>query len=61
MADNNPQRDGEESKGGFGLILGIFLAAVAAIFILTGGQLGGVKEVNSDADMPPIAKGTSTK
>jgi hypothetical protein len=25
------------------------------VFILTGGQLGGVKEVRSDADLPPIA------
>jgi hypothetical protein len=57
MADNNPN----ESKGPIGLVLGVLLAAVAAVFILTGGQLGGVKEVHSDADMPPIAKGTTTK
>jgi hypothetical protein len=25
------------------------------VFIVSGGQLGGVKEVRSDADLPPIA------
>jgi hypothetical protein len=57
MADNNPN----QGKGALGLVLGGFLAAIAAIFILTGGQLGGVKDVKSDADMPPIAKGAQTK
>jgi hypothetical protein len=55
MADNNP------SNGTIGLIMGGIFAAAAAFFILTGGQLGGVKDVNSDADLPPIATGTSGK
>ena len=50
MADNNP-------KGNIGLLLGGILAVAAMIFILTGGQLGGVKDVKSDADLPPIATG----
>jgi hypothetical protein len=53
MADN------KNGTGGIGLILGGIFALAAAVFILTGGQLGGKKEVNGDADMPPIASGTS--
>ena len=49
MADNN------RSNGAIGLMLGGIFALAAMVFILTGGQLGGVKEVNSDADLPPIA------
>ena len=48
MADNNP------STGTIGLMLGSVLLA-ALLFIVTGGQLGGVKEVRSDADLPPVA------
>jgi hypothetical protein len=50
MADNNTP-----STGTFGLMLGGLLALAAMVFIATGGQLGGVKEVKSDADLPPIA------
>ena len=35
------------------------LRDAAAFFVLTGGGLGGKKTVQSDADMPPIASGTS--
>jgi hypothetical protein len=49
MADNNP------STGTIGLMLGGLFALAAMVFILTGGQLGGVKGVNSDADLPPVA------
>jgi len=56
MADNNQP---ERKAGSTGLVLGAAFAAVVAIFILTGGQLGGVKPVNGDADMPPIASGTT--
>ena len=58
MADNNPN---EKPGRPIGLVLGVLLAAVAAVFILTGGQLGGVKEVKGDADMPPIASGATGK
>ena len=54
MADNN---DNKPTTGTIGLVLGGVLAAVALMFIITGGQLGGVKEVKSDADLPPIATG----
>jgi hypothetical protein len=49
MADNNP------SPGTIGLMLGGLFALAAMIFIMTGGQLGGVKEIRSDADLPPVA------
>ena len=55
MADNN--RPEEPSRGNIGLLLGGVLAVAAMVFILTGGQLGGVKDVKSDADLPPIATG----
>lgn len=55
MADN------DRPTGSIGLMLGAILAVAAMVFILTGGQLGGVKEVQGDADMPPIATGTSAK
>jgi hypothetical protein len=50
MSDN-------KSNGALGLILGGIFAAAALVFIFTGGQLGGVKEVKTDADLPPIASG----
>jgi hypothetical protein len=49
MADNR-------RNGALGLVLGGIFAIAAAVFILSGGV--GVKEVNSDADLPPIASGT---
>jgi hypothetical protein len=54
MADNNPE---DRGNGAIGLVLGGVLAIAALTFILSGGQLGGVKEVNGDADLPPIASG----
>jgi len=53
MADNN--RPEEPSRGGIGLLLGGVVVAAAVVFMLTGGQLGGVKGVNSDADLPAVA------
>ena len=55
MADNN--RSNEPATRTMGLMLGGVLAIAAMVFILTGGQLGGVKDVKSDADLPPIATG----
>jgi len=56
MADNKDQGTG---------MLGFLLAAVvllaAGIFILTGGQLGGKKQVVSDSDLPPVTTGAPTK
>ena len=42
-------------NGTFGIILGGIVAVVAALFILSGGELGGKKTIEGDEDMPPIA------
>jgi hypothetical protein len=42
-------------NGLFGLIIGGVVAVVIAIFIFTGGELGGKKTVEGDDDLPPIA------
>ena len=55
MADNNAP------KTGAAIILGGILVLSAAFFILTGGNLGGKKTVQSDRDLPPGASGTTTK
>ena len=43
------------SGGIFGLIIGGIVALAAAIFIFTGGDLGGKKSIDGDQDLPPIA------
>jgi len=43
-----------ESSGTFGIIVGGVVAVIAAIFILTGGELGGKKTVEGDRDLPPV-------
>ena len=45
----------QDNNGSFGIVLGGVVAVVAAIFILSGGELGGKKKVEGDKDMPPIA------
>jgi hypothetical protein len=61
MADNDPVNNRENdpektpSPGAIGLVLGGLFALAAMFFIVTGGQLGGVKEIRSDADLPPVA------
>jgi hypothetical protein len=49
MADNTP------STGFLGAVLGGIIALAALVFIVTGGELGGTKKVESDADLPPVA------
>lgn len=44
-----------DSNGAFGIIVGGVVAVIAAIFILSGGELGGKKTVTGDQDLPPIA------
>jgi hypothetical protein len=51
MADDN----NNQANGPIGLIVGGMVVLAAVIFILTGGELGGVKQVTSDADLPPVA------
>ena len=43
-----------DGSGTFGIIVGGVVAAIAVIFILTGGELGGKKTVESDQDLPPV-------
>jgi hypothetical protein len=45
----------KDSNGTFGIIIGGVVAAIAVIFILTGGELGGKKTVQGDQDLPPVA------
>jgi hypothetical protein len=42
-------------NGLFGIIIGGLVAVAAAIFIFSGGELGGKKTVEGDQDLPPIA------
>jgi len=42
-------------NGFFGLIIGGIVAVAVAIFIFSGGELGGKKTVEGDQDLPPIA------
>jgi hypothetical protein len=44
-----------DNNGTFGIIVGSVVAAIAAMFILSGGELGGKKTVEGDQDLPPIA------
>lgn len=46
MMDNDTAR--------LGLIVGCIVALGAAIFILSGGDLGGKTTVTSDRDLPPV-------
>lgn len=56
MSDNNrPDEPAPAKSGNVGLLVGGVLAAAAVLFILTGGQLGGVKEIRGDADLPAVA------
>ena len=43
-----------EDTGKFGIIVGGVVAAIAVIFFLTGGELGGKKTVEGDQDLPPV-------
>ncbi|MGC1855603.1 MAG: hypothetical protein WA725_02420 [Pseudolabrys sp.] len=44
----------KDSNGTFGIIIGGVVAVIAAIFILTGGELGGKKTVEGDQDLPQV-------
>ncbi len=39
----------------FGMIIGGIVVVAIAIFIFSGGELGGKKTVEGDDDLPPIA------
>jgi hypothetical protein len=53
MADNKGNKN---ETLGLGLLLGGVVAFSAFFFVLTGGEFGGKRTVESDKDMPPIAK-----
>lgn len=44
-----------DKNGTFGIIIGGVVAVIAAIFILSGGELGGKTTVDGDQDLPPVA------
>jgi hypothetical protein len=56
MADNN-----DKGTGLFGLLLAGVVVLAAGFFILSGGQLGGKKQVVGDSDLPPVTAGGPTK
>jgi hypothetical protein len=51
----------KDSNGTLGLIAGGIVALAAAIFIFSGGELGGKKTVEGDQDLPPIATAADDK
>lgn len=57
MADNN----GNKQTGLFGMLLAGVVVLAAGFFILSGGHLGGKKQVMGDADMPPVTTGAPAK
>jgi len=45
----------DQNTRNLGLFVGIVVAVGAAIFILSGGDLGGKTTVATDRDLPPVA------
>jgi len=43
-----------DGSGTFGIIVGGVVAAIAVVFMLTGGELGGKKTVEGDQDLQPV-------
>jgi hypothetical protein len=39
----------------FGIIIGGIVVVAIAIFVFSGGELGGKKTVEGDDDLPPVA------
>ncbi len=44
-----------KSTGGLGFLIGGIVLAMTLVFIITGGELGGKKTIDGDADLPPLA------
>ena len=53
--------DNKRPVGDLGLILGGIVVAAAALFLVTGGELGGKKKIGGDADLPPISSPEKTR
>jgi hypothetical protein len=45
----------ERRNGNLGLIVAAIVVVAAAVFMLSGGELGGKKTVEGDQDLPPVA------
>lgn len=45
----------EKQSGSLGLVVGAIVFVVAAIFLFSGGELGGKKTIDGDQDLPPVA------
>lgn len=45
----------EKQSGNLGLIVGAVVFVMAAIFLFSGGELGGKKTIDGDQDLPPVA------
>ena len=52
---NDVMNNSNGTNGTFGILIGGVVAVIAAIFILSGGELGGKKTVEGDQDLPPIS------
>jgi hypothetical protein len=46
-------------NGRMGVAFGAFVLLAAALFIATGGSLGGKTTIESDKDLPPVASLTA--
>jgi hypothetical protein len=51
-------RDDRQSTASLVLVLGAVVLGALVIFIWTGGNLGGTKTVESDADLPQVTSPT---
>ena len=51
-------RDNRQSMAGLVLILAAGVVVALMVFIWTGGNLGGTKTVQSDADLPQVTSPT---
>lgn len=49
-----------KSDGHLGALLGGLVAIAAVAFLLSGGEWGGKKKVDSDADLPPVVSSSSS-
>jgi hypothetical protein len=49
----------KESIGGLSLLLGGIVLIAFVVFLVTGGELGGTKKVESDADLPQVTSPSS--
>ncbi len=50
--------DNESSTTRLGLLLAAAVAVAFVTFVVTGGDLGGTKKVESDADLPKVTSPT---